>query len=56
MLPIIDCGVKVFGENKAQVMKDKQEKFNEMGIKDVEWHFIGNLQKNKVKYIAEYVK
>lgn len=56
MLPIIECGVKVFGENKAQVMKDKQEKFNEMGIKDVEWHFIGNLQKNKVKYIAEYVK
>lgn len=56
MIPIINCGVKVFGENKAQVMKDKQEKFNEMGIKDIEWHFIGNLQKNKVKYIAEYVK
>ena len=55
MLPIIDCGVKVFGENKAQVMKDKQEKFNEMGIKDVEWHFIGNLQKNKVKYIASFI-
>ena len=37
-------------------MKEKQEKFEEMGIKDLEWHFIGNLQKNKVKYIAEYVK
>ena len=56
MIPIVNCGVKVFGENKAQIMKEKQEKFNEMGIKDVEWHFIGNLQKNKVKYIAEYVK
>lgn len=56
MIPIVNCGVKIFGENKAQVMKEKQEKFNEMGIKDVEWHFIGNLQKNKVKYIAEYVK
>lgn len=56
MLKITECGVKVFGENKAQVIKDKQEKFQEMGMNDIEWHFIGNLQKNKVKYIAPYVK
>lgn len=55
MLEVARCGVKVFGENKAQVIKEKQEKFKELGINDIEWHFIGNLQKNKVKYIAEYV-
>ena len=55
MLEVAKCGVKVFGENKAQVIKEKEEKFRELGIDDVEWHFIGNLQKNKVKYIAEYV-
>lgn len=55
MLEVEKCGVKVFGENKAQVIKEKQEKFKELGIDNIEWHFIGNLQKNKVKYIAEYV-
>lgn len=55
MLEVAKCGVKIFGENKAQVIKEKEEKFRELGIDDIEWHFIGNLQKNKVKYIAEYV-
>ena len=54
MLEVAKCGVKIFGENKAQVIKEKEEKFKELGV-DIEWHFIGNLQKNKVKYIAEYV-
>lgn len=55
MLEVAKCGVKIFGENKAQVIKEKEEKFRELGIDDIEWHFIGNLQKNKVKYIAEYL-
>ena len=56
MKSILDCGVKVFGENKAQVIKEKYEKYLSEGRKDIEWHFIGNLQKNKVKYIAPFVK
>ena len=56
MNSILDCGVKVFGENKAQVIKEKYEKYLSEGRKDIEWHFIGNLQKNKVKYIAPFVK
>jgi len=47
-------GVHIFGENKAQEL---DEKYKELGDK-VTWHFIGNLQKNKVKYViksAEYI-
>ena len=44
-------GHRIFGENKAQEMKVKQA----ILPKDIEWHFIGHLQDNKVKYIAEYV-
>jgi PLP dependent protein len=46
------AGHKVFGENKVQEMVDKYEKLP----KDVEWHMIGHLQSNKVKYIAPFVK
>lgn len=53
---ILACGVNVFGENKVQVIKDKYEKYIAEGKIDIEWHFIGNLQKNKVKYIAPFVK
>lgn len=53
---ILACDVKVFGENKAQIIKEKYEKYISEGKKDIEWHFIGNLQKNKVKYIASFVK
>lgn len=45
------CGQRVFGENKAQEMKDKHEKLP----KDIQWHFIGHLQENKIKYIIQYV-
>ena len=44
-------GYKVFGENKPQEMTGK---YNDMP-KDIEWHMIGHLQTNKVKYIAPYV-
>ena len=46
-----DCGVRVFGENRVQELKDKIDYFESKGIKDIEWHLIGHLQTNKVKYI-----
>jgi len=45
-----DAGQRIFGENKAQELKNKAEALS----KDIEWHFIGHLQTNKVKYIAPY--
>ncbi|SCN21350.1 alanine racemase [Clostridium sp. N3C] len=43
-----DCGFRDFAESKVQELTLKQENFH----KDVRWHFIGHLQRNKVKYIA----
>lgn len=44
-------GHRYFGENKAIEMKTKSEALP----KDIEWHFIGHLQRNKVKYIVPFV-
>jgi pyridoxal phosphate enzyme (YggS family) len=44
-------GQRAFGENKVQEMTRKQEELP----KDIEWHFIGHLQTNKIKYIAPFV-
>ena len=46
----IDAGVKVVGESRAQEGVAKQDEVGEAGG-TVEWHFIGHLQKNKVKYL-----
>ncbi len=46
-----DTGHRVFGENKAQELAAKYQELP----KDIEWHFIGHLQSNKVKYIAPFV-
>ena len=46
-----DAGQRLFGENKALEMRDKHEALP----KDIEWHFIGHLQTNKIKYIAPFV-
>ena len=46
-----DTGHKVFGENKVQEMVQKYEVLP----KDIEWHMIGHLQRNKVKYMAPFV-
>lgn len=46
-----DAGQRVFGENKVQEMVDKWEVLP----KDIQWHLIGHLQSNKVKYIAPFV-
>lgn len=45
------AGQRVFGENRVQEMTDKKPQLPA----DVEWHMIGHLQKNKVKYIAPFV-
>jgi pyridoxal phosphate enzyme (YggS family) len=46
-----NAGQRIFGENKVQEMVTKFEELP----KDIEWHLIGHLQKNKVKYIAPFV-
>lgn len=46
-----EAGQRVFGENKVQEMVQKWETLP----KDIEWHMIGHLQRNKVKYMAEFV-
>lgn len=51
ILEVYQAGHRVFGENKAQEMKAKQAALPN----DIEWHFIGHLQSNKIKYIAPYV-
>lgn len=45
------CGCFYFGENRVQAFMDKYEKYHGQG----HWHFIGTLQKNKVKYIIDKV-
>ena len=51
VLVAYNAGQRVFGENKVQEMTRKWEELP----KDIEWHMIGHLQRNKVKYMAEYV-
>jgi len=46
-----DGGQRIFGESKAQEMTAKHDQLPA----DIQWHFIGHLQTNKVKYIAPYV-
>lgn len=46
-----DGGQRIFGESKVQEMTQKYEALP----KDIEWHFIGHLQTNKIKYMAPYV-
>ena len=46
-----DFGQRIFGENKIQEMTQKWETMP----KDIEWHMIGHVQRNKVKYMAEFV-
>ncbi len=46
-----DEGIRHFGENKVQELAEKAEALP----KDIQWHMIGHLQRNKVKYIAPFV-
>ena len=51
LMEAYDVGQRIFGENKIQEMTDKWE----VMPKDIEWHMIGHVQTNKVKYMAPYV-
>ncbi|MEM9363311.1 MAG: YggS family pyridoxal phosphate-dependent enzyme [Bacteroidota bacterium] len=51
ILEAYNAGHRIFGENKIQDMTLKWEQLP----KDIEWHMIGHVQRNKVKYMAEYV-
>ncbi len=51
ILEAYQAGQKVFGENKAQELAQKAK----LLANDIEWHMIGHLQSNKVKYIAPFV-
>ena len=46
-----DAGQRIFGESHVQELEEKQKVLPT----DIEWHFIGHLQTNKVKYIAPYI-
>ena len=46
-----DAGQRIFGENKALEMRDKHQALPD----DIQWHFIGHLQTNKIRYIAPFV-
>jgi hypothetical protein len=51
LMEAYNAGQRVFGENKIQEMTQKWEQMP----KDIQWHMIGHVQTNKVKYMAEYV-
>ncbi|MBC8048481.1 MAG: YggS family pyridoxal phosphate-dependent enzyme [Fimbriimonadaceae bacterium] len=51
ILELYNTGQKDFGENRVQELKEKYE----ILPKDIRWHLIGHLQKNKVKYIAPWI-
>ena len=51
LLEAYNAGQRIFGENKIQEMTEKWEQMP----KDIQWHMIGHVQTNKVKFMAEYV-
>ena len=51
ILEAYDSGQRIFGENKVQEMVQKYDSLPQ----DIEWHMIGHLQRNKVKYMAHFV-
>lgn len=51
ILKVYNLGQRVFGENKVQEIREKQPLLPQ----DIQWHLIGHLQTNKVKYIAGFI-
>ncbi|WP_299522635.1 YggS family pyridoxal phosphate-dependent enzyme [Winogradskyella sp.] len=51
LMEAYNAGQRIFGENKIQEMVEKHEQMP----KDIQWHMIGHVQRNKVKYMAEFV-
>jgi pyridoxal phosphate enzyme (YggS family) len=52
LMEAYESGQRIFGENKIQEMAAKQKEMP----KDIQWHMIGNVQRNKIKYIASFVE
>mgnify|MGYP000960932323 CR=1 FL=1 len=52
---LIEMGYDYFGENRAQLYRDKLNEFSGEKYKNIKWDFIGRLQKNKIKYIISSV-
>lgn len=51
IMELYEAGQRIFGENRVQELLEKQEALP----KDIQWHLIGHLQRNKVKFIAPFV-
>jgi hypothetical protein len=51
IMALYNCGHRIMGENKVQELLPKQEALP----RDIQWHLVGHLQSNKVKYIAPFV-
>ena len=51
LMEAYNAGQRIFGENKIQEMANKHQEMP----KDIKWHMIGHVQRNKVKYMAEFV-
>lgn len=51
----IEAGIEIFGENYVQELKSKYQYFLDNNLTAPEFHFIGHLQTNKVKYIASFI-
>ena len=49
-----NCGQRAFGESRPQELKAKAEQMISLGYDDLEWHFIGHLQTNKLKMVLPY--
>lgn len=57
VLEYLEAGGEYIGENRVQAMREKRDFFVEKNLEDkLHWHFIGSLQKNKIKYIIDYVE
>jgi pyridoxal phosphate enzyme (YggS family) len=55
ILELYKLGQRDFGENYVQELVEKAEYCHAFGIKDIRWHFIGHLQRNKVKQLVPFV-
>lgn len=51
----IQSGINILGENYIQELTDKYNIITDKGIHNVEWHFIGNLQTNKIRFISPFI-
>lgn len=53
ILSAYDAGQRVFGESRVQELMAKHQQLQHLD--DIQWHFIGKLQRNKVKYIVDFI-